>query len=579
MDLIVQSNTLRLVAQLCDPKDSTNPVIPHTVQKPPCLPRPARVPLPRCAPEKQGISSDYVASYIRALTDDANTCVHGLMIARNGSVIAECSRAPFRSDVWHAMHSFSKSVTGIAIGMLCDDGLLTPETSVCDVFPKEIPRLTIGRLRRLKIKHLLCMSSGASFAEAGSVTSVEWTKDFLESSIRFEPGSEFSYNSMNSYILAAAVKKLTGKGLCEFLDERLFGVLGIENYHWEKSPQGIEKGGFGLYATIEDMTKLGQLLLEHGVWNGKRLLSENWVRQMTSMQIKVPDDVGAYNYSYHTWTNKRVESFAYNGMFGQNVLVFPTTGFVVACTAGNDDLFQQNSFFELTNRYFSALPEQKRLKLAFFPKRRLKRLCTSLSARKKSKNPPKQCAEYAGKSYTLDTNAAAAVGIMPLFLQSVQNNFTKGVSELGFSLREGVFYLDVIESGCEQHIAVGFSAAIESDVEYAGEHYLISSQGSFATNEDGVRVLKLRISFLEFPNERIIKIFGVGETIETRWSETPGKRFIEKFLGAQISKASSAKLAGAIRSTIRSEFPEYRINTILEPRIRGKLKTETEQQN
>lgn len=109
--------------------------------------------------------------------------------------------------------------------------------------------LTNVRLKKLTVKDLLTMSSGVVFNETGVITEENWTEGFFTSGVKFIPGSSFNYNSMNTYILSVIVKKVTGEGLCEFLEPRLFEPLGIRDYFWEKSQQGIEKGGLGTIFT------------------------------------------------------------------------------------------------------------------------------------------------------------------------------------------------------------------------------------------------------------------------------------------------------------------------------------------
>ena len=77
------------------------------------------------------------------------------------------------------------------------------------------------------------------------MTTEDWIKEFFESGVRFDPGTEFAYNSMNTYMLSAVVKERAGMGLMQFLRPRLFVPLGIERVHWETCPRGIEKGGWG----------------------------------------------------------------------------------------------------------------------------------------------------------------------------------------------------------------------------------------------------------------------------------------------------------------------------------------------
>ena len=102
-------------------------------------------------------------------------------------------------------------------------------------------------------------------------------KQFLAHPFVHEPGTHFQYNSMGTYTLSAIVTKVTGQTTLEYLKPRLFEPLGIENPEWASSPEGYSLGGYGLKLRTEDIAKFGQLYLQKGKWNGKPLISREWV--------------------------------------------------------------------------------------------------------------------------------------------------------------------------------------------------------------------------------------------------------------------------------------------------------------
>lgn len=89
--------------------------------------------------------------------------------------------------------------------------------------------------------------------------------------------------------------------LTEFLTPRLYEPLDIRSHHWETCPKGMEKGGWGLNLCIEDLAKIAQLYLNRGVWNGRRLLSEEWIDAATSPQIPTPNGEMRHGYGYQIW--------------------------------------------------------------------------------------------------------------------------------------------------------------------------------------------------------------------------------------------------------------------------------------
>ena len=351
MDIKNQTNTLRIITRLINNKKDNKSVIDFTPQKTEIFGKRTSTRMPRSTPRKEGVSSERINEYFKALTENHNVFPHGVIIVKNGKIIAEKEYSPYNNNIWHITYSMCKTITGMAIGMLCDYGILSVEDRVCEIMGDQLPLLTNVRLKKLTVKDLLTMSSGVVFNETGVITEENWTEGFFTSGVKFIPGSSFNYNSMNTYILSVIVKKVTGEGLCEFLEPRLFEPLGIRDYFWEKSQQGIEKGGWGLYLLPEDMAKLGQLILNGGKWGDHTLLSDKWMREAESKQIEVPESIGRYGYGYQMWIGEDPRCILFNGMFGQNISVFPDINTVVVATAGNSDMFQTNDYFELTDKY------------------------------------------------------------------------------------------------------------------------------------------------------------------------------------------------------------------------------------
>jgi len=153
---------------------------------------------------------------------------------------------------------------------------------------------------------------------------------------------------MASFMLSAIVQKVTGEKVIDYLTPRLFKPLGIKGVDWETNPQGINTGGWGLRIKSEDMAKLGQLYLQKGKWDGKKILTEEWVEEATSLKIQQNPDMtqakrdssndGAQGYCYQFW-RARHNSYMANGAFGQFILVMPEKDAVVVLTAESPDMW------------------------------------------------------------------------------------------------------------------------------------------------------------------------------------------------------------------------------------------------
>ena len=157
---------------------------------------------------------------------------------------------------------------------------------------------------------------------------------------------------MNSYMLSAIIKEKTGRDMFDLLYERIFQPMGITELYWEKSPKGITKGGWGLYMKLEDMMKFGKLFLDGGVWNGARLISAEWIEEMTKQQIESAPSMNEYGYGYHIWRSVRKDSYQFNGLFGQNLFIFPDIRLVIGIYSGNTEFFPKGSLGLLVHKYF-----------------------------------------------------------------------------------------------------------------------------------------------------------------------------------------------------------------------------------
>jgi hypothetical protein len=415
------------------------------------------------------------------------------------------------------------------------------------------------------------MSSGVVFNETGSMTEEDWVKCFFESTLKFEPGKNFSYNSINSYMLSAIVRQISGQSLTEYLRERLFDPLGIKNIHWETCPRGIEKGGWGLYILPEDVAKIGMLYLLGGVWKGKRIISAEWLKASTQNIMKTSAELGGFDYGYHIWVGKSQPSFLFNGMFGQNVLGFFDTGILLVSNAGNDELFQQGAYYSIAEKYFGrGFSPADKLPKNYSAERRLRILEKSLGKTPPSflakflclfRPLPKQCVQLIGKSFIID-GKIKSVGLFPLIAQVLQNNFTQGIKSFAFSVKNETFMLLIDENDCSYEIPIGFSEAKYSNVNIHGEPYILAAEGSFSENEDGNLVLLLKLYFIEIANSRSVKFTFDGDNIRIDFSDRPGLTQIKLYIS---SLGTVGKMIDLIFSKIDPDFLDFKLKNIFEP--------------
>ncbi len=539
----------------------------------------------RTSPEKRGVSSGRILAMLKALEKEKKANIHSVICLKDGEVISEFSHPGYDVNTWHLSHSMSKSVTGMAIGLLFDDGLIDLDSPVCGFFPEL--HYKDKNFEKITVRHLLTMTSGVRFSEAGVITESKWTEAFFSSSLSFMPGTDFAYNSMNSYILSRIVIKVSGKGLVEFLDDRLFLPLGITNKFWEKSAEGAEKGGWGLYMSAESWAKLGYMMLSGGMFGGKRILSEKWVRESSSSKIKTPDTIGHFDYGYQMWTSSTDDSFLFNGMLGQNVWICPRNNMVVVILSGNNELFQNSPSLAIVERYLGAdlscdlyescfggdSVDLRYAENRFFESRHWIRPYTSkkgisyrLGLRHRAPYPP-EWNDIIGKYHFVKNN----YGIVPLIVRGMQNNFKSSVDGIEFERDGDSIFFIYSEGGISYRLEVGFYDFKESVIDLHGEKYMVRVMGEAMEDEDRNMLYKLELIFPELPNTRYIKLsFIADDTILMRMNEMPS----EKIAGVLMNEldATSPKLAnfkGMLEKRVGKNFASAKLTDTFSPKLIG----------
>ena len=291
-------------------------------------------PLPRSAPEAQGVSSARLLAFVDAV-DTGIDAMNSFMLLRHGQVVAEGWWTPYDAQSRHLLFSLTKSFTSTAVGLAIAEGRLTLDDRVIHHFPEGAPATPSDELKAMRVRDLLTMTTG-HHAEPAFTAAEPWTKTFLSAPVAHKPGTFFLYNTPASYMLSAIVQKVTGSPLRTYLGPRLFDVIGITDPQWETSPEGVSIGGTGLKLRTEDIARFGQLYLRKGEWQGKRVLPESWVELATSRQVSNgsnPESDWEQGYGFQFW-RMRHGYYRGDGAFGQFCLVLQDLDAVVVITSG-----------------------------------------------------------------------------------------------------------------------------------------------------------------------------------------------------------------------------------------------------
>lgn len=577
MDIAVNTNLFKYATRMLDRNNKMTAMTDHVPHKPLCpINTKISQEFPRALPEKMGISSKTIAAFLNECINIKKLNLHGIMIIKDGYVICESDIGPYSSGLWHVCHSLSKTVTATAIGMLIDEGKLSLDDRVAKLLEKRVrPIHTLG-YRNLTVRHLLTMTSGASFAETGTVVEKNWLRAYFESGVTFKAGTKYHYNSLNSYVLSALVKEITGQGLCEYLKGRLFEPLGIETYHWELSPEGIENGGWGLYLMREDIAKLAQLYLNNGIWNNKRIISEKWVKSATFTHVKTPEYTGDFDYGYHIWVNSEKEAFLFNGMFCQDALVLKKQRMIIVTNGGLEQLFQQSEYYKLIFKYFyyGEGPEAA-------PKS-LKSMLKRLNVNTVEKTPlfsrvPKGLSDIVGITYNAEdvgnmlfkgaqrATATASCGILPLAEQGLRNSYAEGIKSITVSKEGKKYFLSVQEGSVVNKIPFIIGKTVKTVLRLSQTDYHVAVSSRCGKNEDGVMTVILRLDFLEVASTRYIKLYIYGSALSVKMSEEPGLGLVRRFADEIENMLMTNKFVSDVVSLIDADAIFCKLEKRFEP--------------
>lgn len=312
-------------------------------------------------PEEAGISSAALLRFLDQL-EASGLELHAITVLRHGKEALRASFAPYSAERPHVLYSVSKSFTSMAAGFAVEEGLLSLDDRVIDVLSEDAPKQPDPYLASVTLHHLLCMGSGLKL-ESDRVSHIteksdeeNWAKAVMACGCDAQPGTCFRYNSHGTYLVSCMVQKVTGMNIRDYLMPRLFEPLGIGKPHWEMSPQGVCCGGWGLYLSSVDLSRFGQCLLDHGMWQGRQLLPKAWLQKATKAQIDTanrtpaPTKEWAQGYGYQFWRCTQ-DRYRGDGMYGQLLIIDANRDMVIAVNAQLEDMAAEMA---LITDYLSA---------------------------------------------------------------------------------------------------------------------------------------------------------------------------------------------------------------------------------
>lgn len=324
------------------------------------------------SPEDQGMDSQILDSAF--ILASSYGFVDGLLIIRNGKIVAEAYYNGFSKDHPHNIMSVSKSMLSAIAGLaLHGEFGLDLEDRMLDYFPQYNSPGLDPRKQDIQIKHLLTMRMGIERESHENYSvysqlyqSDNWIRSTIEYPLVYDPGERMRYNTFITHLLSGVISEATGQGTDQFARRNLFAPMGIDIDYWEKDPQGICFGGNSMHVTPREMAAFGLMYLQNGVLNGKQIIPREWVdlSLSPSTDLTHPNAWGSwknYNYAYLWWLGQfsEYDSFMGYGYGGQLIIVFPDLSLIVVSTAKNEvppetTTEQEWALFDLVNDYILA---------------------------------------------------------------------------------------------------------------------------------------------------------------------------------------------------------------------------------
>ncbi len=232
----------------------------------------------------------------------------------------------------HEIYSATKTILSVAVGIAVDENKFNPEKPLLTYLPEEkITHLSSEQrsiFQRLPIRRFLTMSVGdLPFRPEGS--------SFLDFSLKTpipNPDEKtFCYSNISAYLVGVALTQALDTDLGVFIENRIFAPLGISRYEYSRCPEGYFYGASGMKLTVHDLSKVGLLLFNKGLYEGSRILSEDYVREATLVQQMNREG----GYGYFIW--KYRDGFSINGKWKQKCYVLPTRGLMVTYLSHIED--------------------------------------------------------------------------------------------------------------------------------------------------------------------------------------------------------------------------------------------------
>jgi CubicO group peptidase (beta-lactamase class C family) len=367
------------------------------------------------SPEQQGFDSNKLAEMLQTL-HDRKTAIDSLLIIRNGYVLLDAYYYPYEDSFPHDLASVTKSVTTTLIAIAADQGKLQLDQPMVSYFPSRLIANLDDNKTNITVRNLAGMVNGM---KSGCLNGDEptlddmrsqpdWVQAALDRKMTNAPGTHFCYDSPGMHILSAILQETSGMTEFDFARQNLFEPLGIRDVFWQSDPQGFTHGWGDLHLKPRDAAKIGYLWLNHGVWDGRQIVSADWVTDA----VKVHSRTGRKDdYGYGWWVSE--DSFSAMGRGGQNIKVYPALQAIVVTTASDFDYAQIDPMLAA-----AFVDPEKPLPANADGEAKLNALLSELKqgrAYPTAASLPETATKISGKTYLCEPNAVGVTNLRLVF--------------------------------------------------------------------------------------------------------------------------------------------------------------------
>jgi len=306
--------------------------------------------------KSQGIDPGLVKQAVENIISGEYGTIHSFLVVRHNELIIEEYFYGRDRETLHPLSSATKSIVSLLIGLAKDQkNIKNIQTKLFSFFP-EYESLKTSQSAKITLDNVLAMKTGFKHDEEKWRISPDKIKTLLGRDVIQEPGESFNYDNGGANLLNGVIKNVCGIHADRYAEKYLFQPLGIEKYNWDFEKQdGFPEGSGSLRMRPRDMAKIGMLVLNDGEWQGKQIVSSNWIKESTEPHSIL--DPGKAGYGYQWWIlwheigGKKIKAIFASGSGSKFIFIIPELGLVAVFTGGNFNMKDHYAPIKMLEKY------------------------------------------------------------------------------------------------------------------------------------------------------------------------------------------------------------------------------------